>query len=141
MAERLITLGTFDTPHLGHAHFLRQCEDYADEVVVGVNTDEFVHKYKERYPIFNQEERLQLIANLGYTALFNQSAGRELIDQVKPNIIAIGSDWARKDYYSQIDVDQDYLDENNIHMLYIPYTKGISSTEMKRRLRYNGSDE
>lgn len=30
---------------------------------------------------------------------------------------------------------QDWLDENGISLIYIPYTDGISSTEIKRRLK------
>lgn len=65
----------------------------------------------------------------------NDSAGRELIDLIKPDVLAIGSDWARKDYYAQIDVDQDYMDENRISMLYIPRVGTLSSTELKSRVR------
>jgi glycerol-3-phosphate cytidylyltransferase-like family protein len=53
---------------------------------------------------------------------------------VKPDIIAIGSDWALKDYYQQMDFEQSWLDELNISLIYIPYTRGISSTEIKTRL-------
>ena len=54
-----------------------------------------------------------------------------------PDIIAIGSDWARKDYYGQMQFDQDWLDDNGISLLYIPYTAGVSSTDVKRRIRVN----
>lgn len=131
---KLLTVGTFDTPHIGHASFLKKCEQFADQVAVGVNTDGFVFGYKGAYPVFNYSERASLIEALGYEIWPNDSAGRELIKQVKPDIIAIGSDWARKDYYAQIDVDQDFMDEWGISMLYIPYTYGVSSTELKRRL-------
>ena len=57
--------------------------------------------------------------------------------EVRPDIIAIGSDWARKDYYLQMGFSQDWLDEQNISLIYIPYTPGISSTEVKRRMRLN----
>jgi hypothetical protein len=30
---------------------------------------------------------------------------------------------------------QDWLDERNISLMYIPYTKGISTTELKRRMQ------
>ena len=53
---------------------------------------------------------------------------------VSPDIIAIGTDWARKDYYKQMQFTQDWLDEQNISLMYIPYTKGISSTEIKTRI-------
>jgi glycerol-3-phosphate cytidylyltransferase-like family protein len=57
------------------------------------------------------------------------------INRVCPDIIAIGSDWARKDYYKQMTFTQDWLDENEISLMYIPYTQGISTTELKKRLR------
>jgi glycerol-3-phosphate cytidylyltransferase-like family protein len=50
------------------------------------------------------------------------------------DIVAIGSDWARKDYYKQMQFDQDWLDERNISLIYIPYTKGISSTLIKQKI-------
>lgn len=56
------------------------------------------------------------------------------ITKVKPDIIAIGTDWLRKPYLEQIGLDVDYLEENNISLIFFPYTKGISSSEIKRRL-------
>jgi glycerol-3-phosphate cytidylyltransferase len=134
MSERtVLTIGTFDTPHIGHAYLFRECERFG-KLVVGINSDEFVEKYKGRRPLFSYEERSTLISTLGYTVIKNSSAGRECIEQVNPDILAIGSDWARKDYYSQIDVDQDFMDENNITMIYIPRVPNISSTEIKSRV-------
>lgn len=129
---RVLTIGTFDTPHMGHAAFLRQCEKYG-EVIVGVNTDEFVIHYKGTRPMFDLIERETLISKLGYPTHPNPSAGQELIRRVMPDVIAVGSDWARKDYLKQIDVTQDWLDLHDISVIYIPYTQGISSTELKKR--------
>jgi hypothetical protein len=53
-----------------------------------------------------------------------------------PDIIAIGSDWARRDYYTQMAFDQDWLDERGIALMYIPYTQGISSTAIKERVLF-----
>jgi hypothetical protein len=53
---------------------------------------------------------------------------------VCPDVIAIGSDWARKDYHSQMGFSQDWLDQQNISLLYIPYTADISTTILKARL-------
>lgn len=131
--REVLTLGSFDTPHLGHAILLKECERFGD-VTVGVNSDEFIESYKGHRPIYEYAERAALIERLGYTVLKNTSAGRELIEQVKPDVLVIGSDWARKDYYSQIDVDQDFLDERQITMVYIPRAGSMSSTELKDRL-------
>lgn len=133
--SRLLTIGTFDTLHLGHASFLRRCERFADEVIVGVNSDAFVAKFKGAEPIFTQSERVRLIEMLGYTVHLNDGPGRGLIEEIKPDIVAIGTDWARRDYHAQIDTPIDYFEANRISLVYVPYTLGISSTELKARLR------
>jgi glycerol-3-phosphate cytidylyltransferase len=56
------------------------------------------------------------------------------IDIVKPNYIVVGSDWAFKDYYLQMGFNHDWLDERGIGLIYVPYTTGISSTDIKRRI-------
>jgi bifunctional ADP-heptose synthase (sugar kinase/adenylyltransferase) len=106
----------------------------SDEVIVGVNSDEFVMEYRGNPALYTEQERADLIAALGYQIWINNGPGRETIFAVKPDILAIGSDWARKDYYNQIDISQDELDELDIMLLYVPYTAGISSTSLKDRL-------
>ena len=53
----LYTGGTFDLFHYGHANFLKKCKTLADKVVVSLNTDEFILKYKGKSPIMNYKER------------------------------------------------------------------------------------
>lgn len=131
----LLTIGTFDIPHAGHAAFLRQCERYADEVLVGINTDAFVTRYKGKPPVFTGRERADLIRALGYITYPNDGPGRKLIELVEPHVIAIGTDWAKRDYHAQIDTPIEYFEEHKIAMLYLPYTDGISTTLLKERLR------
>jgi cytidyltransferase-like protein len=132
----LLTIGTFDVPHMGHASFLRRCESFTDlgHIVVGVNSDAFVMTYKGETSVFTQAERMGLIRELGYRVRINDGPGRELIQAVEPDIIAIGTDWAKRDYHAQIDTPVDYFEERSIAMLYIPYTLGISTTDLKTRL-------
>lgn len=134
MTATVLTIGTFDLPHIGHARLFRRCE-WLGRLVVGVNTDEFVISYKRHAPLYRFEERVALISLLGYEVRCNDSPGRELIEAVRPDYLAIGSDWARRDYYGQIDVDQDLLDALDVTMVYVPYTDGISTTDIKERLR------
>ena len=135
--RRVLTIGTFDCPHAGHINLLRQCEAYGD-LIVGLNTDDFIVHYKGRPPLFSYDERSELLGNLGYTVRPNDDNGSTLIYEVNPDILAIGSDWARKDYLSQIGMTQDELDYLSIHLVYIPYTKNISTTEIKRRIHGDG---
>jgi len=59
------------------------------------------------------------------------------IENVLPDFVVIGDDWARKDYYAQMQFTQDWLDGNKIQLIYVPYTNGVSSTDIKARIVNN----
>lgn len=138
MKKILYTGGTFDLFHYGHANFLKQCSILADEVIVSLNTDEFIKKFKGKLPILSYAEREKTLLSCKYvTKVIPNIDGEDSkpsILSVMPNIIAIGDDWAKKDYYKQMNFTQEWLEENNFVLVYIPYTGGISSTEIKKRL-------
>ena len=135
------TGGTFDLFHAGHVNFLKKCKDIAGisgRVVVSLNTDEFIKEYKGKPPIVNFFDRMAVLKACRYVDQVVANSGgadsKPTISEINPDIIAIGTDWARKDYYKQMQFTQDWLDEKNISLIYIPYTKGISSTEIKQRI-------
>jgi glycerol-3-phosphate cytidylyltransferase len=134
----LYTGGTFDLFHFGHVNFLRQCYRICKNVIVSLNTDDFVCKYKSS-PIMTYKEREQSLLGCKYVSKIIPNTGgsdsKPAILSVKPNIIAIGDDWCHKNYYEQMDFTQDWLDKNKIVLIYIPYTKGISTTEIKNRIK------
>jgi glycerol-3-phosphate cytidylyltransferase len=131
------TGGTFDLYHSGHANFLARCAELGD-VVVSLNTDEFIEAYKGKPPVINYAEReAVLLSCRSVSAVIPNFGGADstaAIEMTSPNIIAIGSDWARRDYYAQMGFTQDWLDDRGISLIYIPYTAGISSTVIKARL-------
>lgn len=131
------TGGTFDLFHSGHVAFLRQCANFG-EVVVSLNTDEFIEGYKGKPPVMTYEERAAVLEACRWVSAVVPNTGgadsRPAIDDVQPDLIIIGSDWARRDYYNQMGFDQDWLDNRGITLAYIPYTQGISTTEIKARL-------
>ncbi len=140
MGLKVYTGGTFDLIHSGHVNFLRACAEIGDVTVV-LNTDEFVKQYKGKPPVMDYYERFEVLSEFRCVKnIFANEGGddsRKMIEYIKPDIIAIGSDWARKDYYKQMGFTQDWLDERGISLMYIPYTPGISTTELKRRIRVN----
>lgn len=131
------TGGTFDLFHAGHVNFLRMCHEVG-QVIVSLNTDEFIEAYKGKRPVMSFAERAYVLESCRYVHFVTENSGgadsKVAIDRWTPDIIAIGSDWARKDYYKQMGFTQDWLDEMGISLMYIPYTSGISSTNIKRRL-------
>lgn len=133
----LYTGGTFDLFHYGHANFLKQCHKLCPNVVVSLNTDEFITQYKSK-PIMNYKERELSLLSCKYVSRVVPNIGdgdsKPAILSVNPNIIAVGDDWCRKDYYKQMNFTQEWLEEQGIVLVYIPYTCGISSSDIKQRI-------
>jgi glycerol-3-phosphate cytidylyltransferase len=139
---KVYTGGTFDLFHSGHVNFLKRCQQISGvdgQVVVALNTDEFIYEYKKKKPVLTFDQRKDVLESCRFVNQVVPNVGgsdsKKTIEMVElVDVIAIGSDWARKDYYAQMEFDQDWLDEKDISLIYIPYTKGISSTFIKGNL-------
>ncbi|MSW00875.1 MAG: adenylyltransferase/cytidyltransferase family protein [Actinobacteria bacterium] len=142
MPVRVIyTGGTFDLLHSGHVAFLRQCREVAGEdghVIVALNRDEFIARFK-RMPIMSLAERSACVRSIKYVDAVVINIGDEdstqAINVVNPTHIVIGDDWKDRDYHKQMGFTQEWLDQRSITLLYVPYTRGISTTELRARLR------
>lgn len=139
--KKVYTGGTFDLFHSGHVNFLRMCKELASggKLVVALNTDEFVKEYKGKEPVYTYEERYMLVSSCTYVDEVvpntDGADSKPTILRVSPDLIVIADDWARKDYYKQMNFTQEWLDKNNIILCYIPYThKNISTTLLKERI-------
>lgn len=132
------TGGTFDLLHFGHLNLLQKCRQFANggRVIVGLNSDEFVREYKGIECHDKFEVRKMNLMKSGYVSeVVLNSGGRDskiIIESVQPDLIVVGSDWAKKDYYSQMDFSQDWLDDRGISLAFVPYTKGISSSLLRK---------
>lgn len=136
--RKVYTGGTFDLFHRGHVNFLRQCKEIGDTVIVSLNTDEFIYRYKGEYPIVSYEDRKEVLLSCKYVdKVIPNSKGEDskpTILDVNPKFIVIGSDWAKKDYYTQMNFTQKWLDDNGYILIYIPYTENISTSLIKKKL-------
>lgn len=143
----VLTMGTFDIIHYGHFNFLKRCKELAGDglVIVGLNTDDFVLRYRKVPAVMSykhREKNLQMLPWVDSVVPNDQPNGscRSLVEQFHPDLIVISTDWSpwgpkKKDYLQQLGIDQEFLDENNIILAFIPHTKGISSTEIKAHAR------
>lgn len=133
----VLTLGTFDLFHAGHVNLLARCRMLAGRkgmVFVALNTDDFIEAYKGRPPIINYRDRYSVVSSCRYVDRVVRGSGRDskpVIESVGPDIIAVGSDWESRDYLGQLDVTQGWLTERGIRIEYLPYTEGISSSQIR----------
>lgn len=136
---RVLTLGTFDTIHAGHVGLFRQCRRLAGhpdgQVIVAINSDEFVARYKGAPPLVPYASRAAVIGALWMVdeVVCNDSHGNQgnLIEAARPDVLVIGQDWALKDYMGQLGISQQWLDDRDIQLCYVPRTGEWSSTAIK----------
>lgn len=140
LGKVVYTGGSFDLFHAGHVDLLSHCRWLSrpsGEVVVSLNTDEFIGRYKGTGPVMSYAEREAVLLACRYVDRVIPNSGgedsRPAILEVKPDFIVIGSDWATKDYYRQMGFDQPWLDQHGISLVYVPRTRVLSSTEIKAR--------
>lgn len=58
----VVTIGTWDMLHIGHLRYLNEAKKRGDILVVGVDSDEAVRRYKgEHRPITPQGERIEML--------------------------------------------------------------------------------
>jgi len=134
--KKVLTHGTFDVPHLGHAIFLQRAASLGDYLMVGLSSDEYA-KSQNKNLVYSYEERFNLLSLLPYIKLIykNEFATmRVAIVKYRPDIIVIGSDWGDR-YFEQIGCSPQWLASQGVTLVYLPYTKEISTTDIKRRCK------
>ncbi len=89
--------GCFDLLHVGHVRYLKGAKEYADLLVVGINSDSSVKKLKgDSRPYIGEKERMLLIAAIeyvDYVVLFDAVRVDDLLLALKPDFHAKGTDY------------------------------------------------
>lgn len=137
----VLTIGTFDMLHVGHLELIAACRrlgGLSGTVVVAVNTDEFVERFKGRRPITPMANRMEMLRALRDVDMVVKNTGDEyagtVIDRIRPAILAVGDDWADKDYMAQLHLTHDFFTDRDIRIEYVTRTTGESTTAIRARL-------
>ena len=130
-----------DLVHPGHLNIINHARELGDEIIVGLLTDKAIASYK-RLPFMNWEQRKVVVENIkGVSKVVPQ----ETLDYVpnlralKPDFVVHGDDWrsgVQKETRQRI---IDVLKEWNGRLVEVPYTEGISSTQLNKVLKEIGT--
>lgn len=94
----VFTNGCYDLLHPGHIRLLEQARSLGDILILALNTDASVQRYKgPSRPLLDQNERVEIALALeavDAVTLFNEDTPRELIAAVLPDVLIKGADWA-----------------------------------------------
>jgi glycerol-3-phosphate cytidylyltransferase len=133
MGLRIFTAGAFDLFHAGHVNILKKSKALGDYLIVAVSTDDLIKSYKKYYPAISYSDRIKVIKACKYVDKVIKQTSLIDIKQLKKykiDIVTIGDDWKDK-YLEGIEWAKKHL-----KVIYIPYTQGISSRIIKRRIKY-----
>lgn len=130
----VFTNGCFDLLHQGHIEVLAKASDLGSRFIVGLNSDVSVKLLKgESRPINNEKARALLLAAIAFidaVVVFSKETPKQLIAEIRPNILAKGGDYKIKDI-----VGHDIVQKNGGKVISIPLTQGFSSTHIIEKIR------
>lgn len=94
----VFTNGCYDLLHPGHIRLLEAARSLGDILILALNTDASVRRYKgPARPLVGEAERGELAAHLAAVdavTYFDEDTPRELIAEVLPDVLVKGADWS-----------------------------------------------
>lgn len=128
------TVGTFDLFHVGHLNLLREAKKYCDYLIVGVHSDEWVTLCKKRAPVICYEDRAEIVSAIKYVDMVVKNENRDKLEawrELHFDVAFIGDDWKGTEVWNKIEAN---LNAVGVKVIYIPYTKKISTTQIREQL-------
>jgi glycerol-3-phosphate cytidylyltransferase len=135
------TCGCYDMFHIGHLNILENAKALGDQLIVAVSTDELMERHKPGKVVVPFEHRIAIIKSLRCVDIAIPQNDRDKYlawQKIKYDILVVGDDWYGKKSFREY---EEKLKNNGVKVVYFPYTKGISSTEIREifEARVNGN--
>ena len=129
-----------DLIHPGHMNIIKEAAKYGN-VTIGLLTDKAIASYK-RLPALTYSQRKDIIENIKH--VYNVVPQDSLsytnnLFKYKPDYVVHGDDWKSGVQKKTRQTVIDTLKEWNGELIEIPYTKGISSTQLHSSLKEIGT--
>lgn len=128
------TDGVYDLFHVGHLNMIQTAKQSCEYLIVGVHGDSVVEEYKHHTPIINENDRRRIIESIKGVdrAEINRFRDKlKLWELYHFDVIFIGDDWKGTERWNQF---EKILAQVNVDVVYVPYTKGISTTEIREKI-------
>jgi phosphoenolpyruvate phosphomutase len=129
-----------DLIHPGHLNIINEAAKLG-ELIIGLLTDKAIASYK-RLPYLEYDQRRIILENIkGVSQVIPQETldYRPNLKQVKPDFVVHGDDWkegVQRETRQQV---IDTLKEWGGKLVEVPYTKGISSTQINSAVKHIGT--
>jgi len=121
--------------HVGHLTILERARSLGDKLVVGVPSDEVVLQDKGKFPFNPLVNRCRVLNALQCVDVVLPYYRLEFLRHLKllhPDVLVVGEDWGNKRRHR--DAEQ-WMRNNDGRIVSFPRHRGISSTEIAKRLQ------
>ncbi len=129
----VFTNGVFDILHGGHVDYLWAARAQGDKLILGLNTDASVKRFKDpRRPLNSQSDRAAVLCSLRMVdalVYFDHDTPLELIKGVKPDILVKGADYREEEIVGAKEVRA-----YGGRVVRVPLTEGKSTTSLINRI-------
>jgi len=130
----VFTNGCFDLLHLGHVDYLEKARSLGDKLIVGLNSDSSVSRFKgpER-PLQDENSRARVLAAMQFidlVVLFKEDTPLALISELVPDILVKGSD-----YLTENIVGADVVQKTGGVVKTIHFVEGYSTTKIVEKIK------
>ena len=128
------TAGVYDLFHVGHLNLLKNAKGMCDKLVVGVTVDNLV-TYKGKRAMIPFEDRIEIVRSIKYVDAAVPQYDMDKLKMCKKigaNILFVGDDWYGTEKWDKYEKD---FNDAGIKIVYFPYTKGVSSTQITKALK------
>jgi rfaE bifunctional protein nucleotidyltransferase chain/domain len=130
----VFTNGCFDIIHFGHVDYLEKARNLGDHLVLGLNTDDSVSRFKgPARPLQDQNSRARVLAGFQFidmVVFFNDDTPLNLISELVPDILVKGSD-----YLAENIVGADVVKKAGGSVKTIDFVPGYSTTRIVEKIK------
>ena len=128
-----------DIIHKGHLNILKKSSKFGS-IIVGLMTDVGIESYKKKPPIFNYKDRHVVISSIKYVSKVIPIPGLKYVEfakRYKFDFFIHGDDWKTGPQANQRKELLKCMKAWGGKVIDIKYTKGVSSTSIKKKLLLN----
>jgi len=128
------TAGVYDLFHIGHLNLLKNAKGLCDKLIVGVTVDELV-TYKGKHAMIPFEDRIEIVRSIKYVDAAVPQYDMDKLDMCRKlgaTLLFVGDDWYKTEKWQAYEKE---FGECGVRIVYFPYTKGVSSTQITKALQ------
>lgn len=128
--KRVLTFGVFDYFHLGHLRLFKQCKEYGDYLIVAVQNDDSILKFKPNAnTLYSTIERVEMIESLRIVdkVIIYDVINIATLMKIDFDVLALGEDH----HGQRFDIAKTWCVEHDKDVIRLKRTPGICSTNIK----------